>query len=795
MDGNQIVIQKQILPMIPLRGVVIFPYMAMHFDIGRKKSIAALEEAMAHDQLVFFVTQRSAETEQPGDQDLFSVGTVARIKQMLKLPGDGVRVLAEGEFRGRLSRVFDTDRFTACEVVRREEPYPDLEPEEAEAMRRKLIEIYDEYSCLSGNASEEMLNNVKRIDDPDRLTDVIASGVSLKIEDKQRLLQEFEPNHRIVLLTTMLLHEIQIMHVESKISQRVKRQMDRNQRDYFLREQMKAIRKELGEDDAEEIEQYREQFRQLGLAGAAEEQLEKELNRLEKMPAMSQEASVIRSYLDLICDLPWNRSSKETLDLNRAEKILEREHYGLKAVKERILEFLAVKKLTGSLGGPVLCLVGPPGVGKTSIAKSIAKAMGREYVRVSLGGVRDEADIRGHRKTYIGAMPGRLIQAVRQAGTNNPLILLDEIDKMSHDFRGDPASALLELLDREQNKEFRDHYVELPFDFSKALFLTTANQLDTVPAPLLDRMEIIEISGYTDYEKKMIAEQYLIPRQRTENGLTGRQITFEKGVISEMIHGYTREAGVRKLEQQIGTVCRRAAREIAWGDVKTVKVTQTRLEQYLGKKRYRSDHMNDRDEVGVANGLAWTAVGGVTLSVEVNVMPGTGKLSLTGKLGDVMQESAKAAVSYLRSKAHFYGISPDFYKNCDLHIHVPEGATPKDGPSAGITIATALLSALSQVPARRDVAMTGEITLRGRVLPIGGLKEKALAAYQAGMKTVLIPEENQCDLEEIPEEIREQMTFLPVRMMDEVASYALAYPKNQPAFVSIDEAQGAPLRQ
>ncbi len=773
MEENKVTIQKQILPIIPLRGVVIFPYMLMHFDIARKKSIAALEEAMAHNQLVFFVTQKSADTEDPKRQDLYATGTIARVKQMLKLPGDGIRVLVEGISRAKLSQIFEGETFLSCEIIQRDEEFPRLEPEEEEAMKRKLVEIFDEYRHITGKAPEEALRTVKYMEDANRMTDVIASGVSLKVEEKQKLLQEFDPYRRIMLLISMLLREINILQVEQKINQMVQSQIDHNQREYFLREQMKAIQSELGDTSEDEIEQYRAKFDQFGLTGDTREKLEKELERLGKLPSSSQEASVLRSYLDVVCELPWNVSTKETVDLSRAQKILDKDHYGLKDVKERVLEFLAVKKLTGTLQGPILCLAGPPGVGKTSIAKSVAKALGRNYVRLSLGGVRDEADIRGHRKTYIGAMPGRLINALRQAKSNNPLILLDEIDKMSHDFRGDPASAMLEVLDSEQNHSFRDHYLEVPFDLSQVMFITTANQLDTVPAPLLDRMEVIDISGYTNYEKQKIAEQYLIPKQRKENGLNGRQISFDEKSVSDILDFYTREAGVRQLEREIGTVCRRVARQIADKTVKSVKVTSQNLEQYLGKQKYHVDFMKEQDEIGVANGLAWTSVGGVTLTVEVNVMEGNGKIELTGQLGDVMQESAKAAISFLRSQAEQLGIDAEFYKNKDLHIHVPEGATPKDGPSAGITMATAILSALTGISVRHDIAMTGEITLRGRVLPIGGLKEKSLAAFRAGMKTVLMPEDNRKDLEDIPEEIREKMQFVPVSRMEEVIQLAL----------------------
>lgn len=773
MEENKVIIQKQILPVIPLRGAVIFPYMLMHFDIARKKSVAALEEAMVHNQLIFFVTQKSEETEQPKREDLYSTGTVARIKQMLKLPGDGIRVLAEGVSRAKLTGFFEGEKYISCEITQENMEFQKPEPLEEEAMKRKLLEVFEEYRRASGKSSEDTLNIVRYTDDVQRMTDVIAAGMFLKVEEKQTLLQEFDPYRRMIQLISLLMREETILQVENKISRMVQSQMEHHQHEYFLREQMKAIQSELGDTGEKEAEQYREKIAGFGLPEEANEKLEKDLERLEQMPSSSQEASVLRSYLDLVCDLPWNVVTKETVSLNRAAKILEKDHYGLQDVKERVLEFLAVRKLTGNLQGSVLCLVGPPGVGKTSVAKSIAKALGRNYVRLSLGGIRDEADIRGHRKTYIGSMPGRLIEAIRRAKSNNPLILLDEIDKMSCDFHGDPASAMLEVLDAEQNKAFCDHYLEIPYDLSQVMFVTTANQLDTIPAPLLDRLEVISISGYTDYEKRNIAERYLIPKQRHINGLTGRQLSIDGQAITDILDFYTREAGVRHLEREIGTICRKTARMIASGQTKTVRVLSENLEQFLGKRKYRVDVMNERDEIGIATGLAWTSVGGVTLSVEVNVMDGTGKTELTGQLGDVMQESARAAISFLRSKAEHFGIESDFYKKKDLHIHVPEGATPKDGPSAGITIATAILSALTEIPVRRNVAMTGEITLRGRVLPIGGLKEKSLAAYRAGIRTVLIPSENQKDLEDIPDEICESMEFIPVCQMEQVIEAAL----------------------
>ena len=774
MSDSRLIIKKQVIPVIPLRGMLVFPFMLMHFDVVRTKSLLALEEAMAHNQLIFLVAQRDPKVEEPEPEDFYPVGTIARIKQMLKLPGDSVRVLVEGVSRASISKFFTDQPYFSCEVMEKEYEGYDIEPVESEALKRKAVETFQEYFQLVGKLSNETLASVTSIEDAGQLSDVIAASIVANLEAKQDILSEFDVNKRLIIVISILSKEINILLVERKINSMVKSQIDKNQRDYFLREQMKAIQTELGDDGlTAEIAEYRKAFHKCGLPKDVMEKMEKELSRMAKLPSGSSESAVVRSYLDLILELPWNKSTKENADLERARKILDNDHYGLEKVKERILEFLAVRQLSQELHGPILCLVGPPGVGKTSIAKSVAHALNRKYVRMSLGGVRDEAEIRGHRKTYIGAMPGRIINALRQAGSNNAMILLDEIDKMSNDFRGDPASAMLEVLDAEQNNTFRDHYVEVPFDLSHIMFLTTANSLDTVPAPLLDRMEVIEISGYTEQEKGKIAEKYLIPKQRKVHGLTAKNLSFEKRAVSDIINYYTRESGVRNLERQISRICRRVAKQIVGNEKKSVKVTSKNLESYLGVKKYRYDTIKEKNEVGVATGLAWTAVGGVTLAVEVNVMDGSGKLELTGHLGEVMQESARAAMSYIRSRAKELGIEREFYKTKDIQIHVPEGATPKDGPSAGITIATALISALSNVPVRRDVAMTGEITLRGRVLPIGGLKEKSLAAYRAGIYHVLIPQENEKDLEEIPKSVLESMTFIPVSGMDEVLKNAL----------------------
>lgn len=773
--------EHKILPLIPLRGIVVFPYMLLHFDVVRKKSILALEQAMANDQLVFLCSQKDANIESPSASELNNVGTVAKIKQMLKMPGDTVRVLVEGIERGKISEIIhEIPNFTVCV-----EYFHDFEPsfsqEECEALRRKTVEVFKKFSDSVGKIPRETITSVSLINDISQLSDVIAANVLVKFEQKQDILNQPDPYERLLALLSILSKEMEIIKIQKKISSVVKGQMDKNQREYFLREQLKAIENELelSEGIGGEISEYKAAFSKIKLPEYAKAKVEKELSRLKKMQSGSAEAGVVRGYLDLLLELPWSVYTKESVSISKSEKILDQDHFGLEKVKERILEFLAVRILSNDIKSPILCLVGPPGVGKTSIASSIARCLNRKFARMSLGGVRDEAEIRGHRKTYVGAMPGRIINAIKNAGSMNPVLLLDEIDKMGNDFRGDPAAALLEVLDKEQNVNFRDHYVEIPFDLSNVLFITTANSLDTISRPLLDRMEIIEISGYTDSEKHQIATGYLIPGQRKAHGLSGRQLKFEKKAILDIINYYTKESGVRNLERTIGQVCRKAAKKIATGDETSVTISSSNLTEYLGPYKYLYDMMEECPQVGLATGLAWTSVGGVTLPVEVNVMDGTGKVELTGQLGDVMKESAKAAISYVRANCDKLSIDCDFYKTKDIHIHVPEGATPKDGPSAGITITTAIVSALSGKPVLNTVAMTGEVTLRGKVLPIGGLKEKSLAAYRAGIKTVIIPSDNYRDINEIPEAVRSEMSFITVSDMDKVLKFALAEEKNE----------------
>ena len=769
-------LDNKILPLVPLRGLVVFPYMLIHFDVIRKKSILALENAMANGQLIFLSAQKNPEVEVPSVSDVYTVGTVARIKQMLKLPGDSVRVLVEGIERGNIELEVTASPYISVSVSTPEYPGLAFSSDENEALRRKVLEIFDVYARVSGKISGETIASVSGIKDLGRLADVIASNALIGFEQKQDILTELDPCKRLIILASVLTKEIDILKIEQRISSMVKGQMDKNQRDYYLREQLKAIESELGDDEGttEEIAEYRRTFKKLGLPDGAMKKINKELDRLKKMQSGSADAAVLRGYLDTVSELPWNKKTTETTNIENAEKILDNDHFGLEKVKERIIEHLAVRELSPDIKSPILCLVGPPGVGKTSIASSIARALNRKFVRMSLGGIRDEAEIRGHRKTYVGAMPGRVINAVKTAGSRNALVLLDEIDKMSTDFKGDPSAALLEVLDKEQNSAFRDHYIEIPFDLSDVMFITTANTLDTVSRPLLDRMEVIEISGYTDIEKFNIAEKYLVPKQRKNHGLTARQLRFTDEAICDIINYYTRESGVRSLERSVADVCRKAAKAIVAGEYKSVTVSRNNLSDFLGGKKYLGDKAEEKPEIGTATGLAWTSVGGVTLSVEVNVMDGNGKIELTGQLGDVMKESAKAAISYIRANSSKLGIDGSFYKTKDIHVHVPEGATPKDGPSAGITMTTAIVSALSGVPVKNTVAMTGEITLRGKVLPIGGLKEKALAAYRIGIKTVIIPADNRKDLEEIPQSVMDDMTFVPVKSIDEVLSAALA---------------------
>ncbi len=769
------VIKKQVLPLLPLRGLTVFPYMILHFDVGRVKSIKALEEAMINNQLIFLVTQKEAKTDSPSEEDIYSVGTISKVKQLLKLPGDTIRVLVEGVSRAEISEFTQTEPFFMAEVV--EKIFmPDEENQvEIEALKRRVMAVFEDYVKLSNKISPETVLSITTIEDAGQLSDLVASNIFLKVEQKQEILNEFDPRIRLEKLLETIIKEMEILEIEKNISARVRKQIDKTQKEYYLREQLKAIQTELGDKEGitGEVEEYKEKLKTAGLPEEVEKKVLKELDRLLKMPSGSAEGSVVRTYLDWIFDLPWSKSTDEVLDLAKAKEILDEDHYGLEKVKDRIIEYLAVRKLQNNLKGPILCLAGPPGVGKTSIAKSIARALNRNYVRMSLGGVKDESEIRGHRRTYVGAMPGRIIASLKQAGSKNPLVLLDEIDKMSSDFRGDPASAMLEVLDGEQNFAFRDHYMELPFDLSDVMFLTTANNLDTIPRPLLDRMEVINLSSYTEEEKVNIATKYLVPKQVEAHGLKPQNLKMDEKTVRDIINFYTREAGVRSLEREIATVCRKAAKNLVTSSANSVKVTQKNLEKYLGTKRFRYDKANEKDEIGVATGLAWTPVGGDTLSIEVTLMNGNGKLELTGQLGDVMKESARAAMSFIRSRADQLDIDKEFHNNCDIHIHVPEGAIPKDGPSAGITLATAMISALTGIPVKKNVAMTGEITLRGRVLPIGGLKEKVLAAHRAGINTIIVPVENKKDIDDIPENVREKIKFVLASDMDTVISTAL----------------------
>jgi ATP-dependent Lon protease len=766
---------KRKIPLLPLRGLGIFPYMVLHFDVGREKSIRALEEAMINDQLIFLVTQKEAQTDLPSIEDFYEVGTISKIKQLLKLPGDTIRVLVEGISRAKIEEILSEDQFFLVEASEFEEQEIEVDTE-IEALRRSLLDVFDEYVKANSKIAPETLITVSEIEDISRFADVIASNLAVKIEVKQEILASFDIKERLELIYGIITEELEILEIERKINSRVRKQIDKSQKEYYLREQLKAIQKELGDKEGhgEDIDTYREKLEKLKLPEEVVTKIEKELDRLSKLSQGSPEVGVVKTYLDWIFDLPWNTETEDHLEIKHARQVLDEDHYGLKKVKDRVLEYLAIRQLSQSMKGPILCLVGPPGVGKTSIAKSIARAMGRKFVRMSLGGVRDEAEIRGHRRTYIGAIPGRIIYSVKQAATKNPLFLLDEIDKMSHDFRGDPASAMLEVLDAEQNIDFRDHYLELPFDLSRVMFVTTANSLDTIPAPLLDRMEVIRISGYTEEEKLHIAMKYLIPKQIKEHSLKEENLQISEATIRAVISGYTREAGVRSLEREMANVIRKAATQIVEHNKEVVKITPANLQKFLGMQRYRFDKANLKDEIGVVTGLAWTAVGGDTLFIEVSVMPGTGKLELTGQLGDVMKESARAGLSYIRSRCEDFKIDKDFTKNMDIHIHVPEGATPKDGPSAGITMTTAMISALTKTPVHKNVAMTGEITLRGRVLPIGGLKEKVLAANRAGITKIIIPVDNERDIEEIPQNVRKSIEFVLASNIDEVLEHALA---------------------
>ncbi|MBR2742133.1 MAG: endopeptidase La [Clostridia bacterium] len=765
------------LPLLALRGLCVFPAMNIHFDVGRKKSVKALEEAMERDQRIFLVAQKDTVTDKPEEEDLYEVGTIARIKQIVKVPGDTLRVIVEGQKRARKVKMVRREPYFEAEVDTSAPPVRAVSRIRREALIRNAQNTFIDYSELAPKLPGDLMLKVIEAKSPGALADEIASGTPIKLSEKQAVLEEFDEYKRLQKVIFTLENEISILDVENEMREKIREQIDKNQREYYLREQMKVIQGELGEGENtyEESLEYKDKILKLKLKAELEERLLKEAARLAKMPYGSSEGAVIRTYLDTCLELPWNKTTRERIDIKRARKMLDADHYGLTKVKDRVIEFMAVRALTQDQSPQILCLVGPPGVGKTSVGRSIASAMGRKYARVSLGGVRDEADIRGHRKTYIGAMPGRIINALKLAGSKNPVMILDEIDKMSSDFRGDPASAMLEVLDGEQNVEFRDHYIELPFDLSKVMFITTANTLDTIPRPLLDRMEVIEITSYTDTEKLNIARLHLIPKQLKKHGLTSKQLKFDEAAVSAIIEGYTMESGVRNLEREIAKVCRKAAALIVSKEKDSVRATADNIADFLGPVKVIKERIPKEDQVGVVNGLAWTQTGGDLLSVEANVMEGSGKVELTGLLGDVMKESAHAAISCIRSRIELFPAIPrDFYKTKDIHIHFPEGAIPKDGPSAGITIACALISALSGCPVRRDVAMTGEITLRGRVLPIGGLKEKTMAAYKAGVKTVIIPKDCEKDLSELESVVRENIEFVTASEIDDVIKTAFA---------------------
>ena len=768
------------LPTIALRGLVVFPNNLVHFEVGREKSIAAVEWAMANNSNVFLVAQKEMETSEPTQQDLYTYGVVAEVKQVLRVSDELVKVLVEGKYRAKLTELDTTGDFLLSAV--RSAPVRAAKPEEAvetEALLRALKTGFDEYLGMNPRLAKDVVFTIVSSDDPMFLTEYMPANLLFRYEDKQAVMNENTLNGRLQRLVEMLRRECQVMKIEKEIAEKVNESMDKNQRDYYLHEQLHIISDELGEGDDThaEADEYRRRITGLHLAEDSEKKLLKEVDRLAKMQGSNQEATVIRTYLDTCLDLPWNTFTVDDLDISRAQQILDRDHYGLKKVKDRILETLAVRKLAPDVKAQIICLVGPPGVGKTSIARSIAESLGRKYVRISLGGVRDEAEIRGHRRTYIGAMPGKIINAMITAKSANPLMLLDEIDKLAGDFRGDPAAALLEALDPEQNSTFNDHFIDIPFDLSHVLFITTANDLGSIPGPLRDRMDVIELPSYTRVEKYNIARKHLLPKQLKACGLTGK-VTMNQSALYGIIDGYTREAGVRNLERTITSVLRKCARKIAAGEVESVAVTATMLEELLGPRIVKPDFLNRTNAVGIANGLAWTSVGGETLPIEVQVMDnGTGKITVTGSLGDVMKESAQLAVTWVRVHAEEYGIDPERLKKCDLHIHAPEGAVPKDGPSAGVTLTTALVSCLSGVPVRGDVAMTGEITLHGNVLPIGGLREKSMAAYREGMKTVLIPKDNEPDLYDVDEEVKKNLTFLPMQNLSQVLAAALLKPK------------------
>ena len=760
------------IPAVALRGMTILPAMIVHFDISREMSVKAVEQAMLKDQKLFVVTQKDPEVSEPVMDDLYRIGTIVEIKQVIKMPKNILRVLAEGIQRAELVDIDDNPEYLDADVLTFTEE-DTMEPNEKEALLRSMKETFERYCGVNGKVSKELISQIMEITDLEKATAQIAMNIPLFYEQKQKVLEAVELKERCELLCSIMENEIQIMQIKIEIQEKVKERIDKNQREYIMREQMKLIREELKEDNVNEADQFEEELKKLKASKEVKEKIQKEIQRYRSVGMNSGESSVIRGYIETLLEMPWDKASKDSKDIERAKEILEADHYGLEKVKERILEFLSVRILTKKGDSPILCLVGPPGTGKTSIARSIAKALDKKYVRISLGGIRDEAEIRGHRRTYIGAMPGRIANGIRTAGVKNPLMLLDEIDKLSSDYKGDTASAMLEVLDGEQNVKFRDHYIEIPLDLSEVLFIATANDVQTIPRPLLDRMELIEITSYTENEKFHIAKEHLWMKQVEKNGLNPEKISITDDALRKVISGYTREAGVRGLERKLGEICRKAARETLEKKKKSVKVTEENLEKYLGKVRFTIQTLNDQDEIGIVRGLAWTSVGGDTLQIEVNTMPGRGEFRLTGQLGDVMKESAQAGISYIRSVSEQYHIADEYFRKHDIHIHIPEGAVPKDGPSAGVTMATAMISAITKIPVRADVAMTGEITLRGRVLPIGGLKEKLLAAKNAGMKIVFVPAKNKPDVEEISEEIKKGLDIRYAETMEDILPVAL----------------------
>ena len=762
------------LPMVALRGMTIMPEMVVHFDVSREKSIAAIQEAMAGDQKIFLVAQKDVEQENPDIEDLFKIGIIAEVKQVIKLQNNIVRILVEGKERAELSAFLENPDYLLAEIIRFDEEVDDGLPEEArEAMLRSIQETFGKYVVVNPKMGKELQRQLSEITDLEKLMNQLANSLPVHFEEKQKILDAVSMTERYEVLMALLLKEIEITAIKNDFQAKVKAHVDKNQKEYLLREQMKVIREELGEDNTEsDADHFAEALGKIRADKEVKEKIRKEIDRFKNISSSSSESAVARGYIETLLELPWNKTSRDNKDLKNAEQILNADHYGLEKVKERMLEFLAVRNLTSKGESPIICLVGPPGTGKTSVARSVAKALDKKYVRISLGGVRDEAEIRGHRRTYVGAMPGRIVNGLRSAGVKNPLMLLDEIDKMSSDYKGDTASALLEVLDAEQNKKFRDHYVEIPIDLSEVLFIATANSVQDIPRPLLDRMELIEVTSYTENEKLHIAKEHLLAKQMERNGIRPEQLAITDKAMAKIISGYTREAGVRNLERKLGEICRKAARPLYEGEKEKIKVTEQNLEKFLGKEKYSFDKKNDTDEVGIVRGLAWTSVGGDTLEIEVNIMPGKGEFQLTGQLGDVMKESAQAGISYIRSVSEEYHIPKKFFQENDIHIHIPEGAVPKDGPSAGITMATAMLSAITKTPVRADVAMTGEITLRGRVLPIGGLKEKTLAAKNAGIKTICVPKKNEKDIDEISPEIKKGLEIVFVEQMKDVLDVA-----------------------